>query len=405
MNNAELMPAVRRLIDRASAMPTLRAKYQPFSGSDAEVPLGELPVLTKEELADALPDIVAAASAASQGAYIYGSGGTTSRPKLSLIPTGMFVSDILKSWNPLDSHDVLINFYSTGRLWSSHNFFNMLAHESGSVVVPLGSVDTDELDEWLVLMEKLGATALNATPSQIAYVLEYCETTGRTPPAFTKLLWTGEKFGQRAAELTRRLLPGARAYGAYGSTETWVVGVNGPACAIDIFHPLPYQHVEVVDGTILVTNMNPRCVNPLLRYRVGDLGEFVTCPCGQRNTALKVLGRADSQVKFISILLTPEEIAETAREVVGVRDVQLTFLGHGQPDEALEIRLLARPGDSPSQVADQVRRRVLNKVYRLRAVVDRAPEALSVKVVDRLDVNRRTHKTPLVINESRQRMG
>ncbi|MEU1040472.1 hypothetical protein, partial [Streptomyces sp. NPDC005907] len=31
-----------------------------------------------------------------------------------------------------------------------------------------------------------------------------------------------------------------------------------------------YQHVELEDGAILVTNLHPECVNPVVRYRLGD---------------------------------------------------------------------------------------------------------------------------------------
>ncbi|MFY1587093.1 AMP-binding protein [Micromonospora sp. WMMD734] len=391
--------ALRRMYAHASSLPTLRDKYAGVPDDGGELSLGDMPVLTKDELAGALDDLVAAARARSIGAYLYGSGGTTSKPKLSVVPTGMFVSAVRREWNPLAPDDMLVNFYSTGQLWSSHNFFNMLAHESGSVVLPLGSVEGDELGEWLEVMERLGVTALNATPSQIAQLLEYCDNTGRKPPAIDKLLWTGEKYGDRAAALTRSMLPGVKTYGVYGSTETWVIGGNGPDCALDVFHVLPYQHVELIDGVVLVTNTDPDCLNPILRYQVGDRGEFVACPCGRAEPGLRVLGRADTQVKFVSVLVAPAELGEIARRITGVQDVQLAFRNHARPDEALQVRLLVQPGADPAAVAGLVRHELLTEVYRLRAVVNRAPRALEVTVVDRLAVNSRTGKTPLYLSE------
>ncbi|MGC4814788.1 phenylacetate--CoA ligase family protein [Micromonospora sp. DT228] len=393
--------ALRRMYENVSSLPALREKYAGERNDGGELSIETLPVLTKDELAGALDDIVAAARSRSIGAYLYGSGGTTSKPKLSVVPTGMFVAAIRREWQPLSPNDMLVNFYSTGQLWSSHNFFNMLAHESGAVVLPLGSVEGDELGEWLDVMERFGVTALNATPSQIAHLLEHCEATGRKPPAIEKLLWTGEAYGDRAAELTRSMLPGAKIYGCYGSTETWVIGANGPDCALNVFHVMPYQHVELVDGVVLVTTTDPDCINPILRYQVGDRGEFVQCPCGRSEPGLRVLGRADTQVKFISVLVAPTELANIARRITGVRDVQLAFLDHAHPNETLQVRLLLQPGADAAAVTGLVRHELLTEVYRLRAVVDRAPRALEVIAVDRLAVNARTRKTPLYVSEMR----
>ncbi|WP_426361968.1 AMP-binding protein [Streptomyces sp. E-08] len=398
----ELSPAaLSRLVGEVAAVPGLRARYEEFAEHSGPLALADLPVLTKLDLAGLLDDLVQVARGRLHGAYVYGSGGTTSAPKLSLVPTGMFVEDILKDWQPLAPDDVLVNFNTPGRLWSSHNFFNMLAHRSGAVTIPLGSVDHDELAEWLEFTERLGATALDSTPSQIAHILDFCASTGHPLPSFRKLLWTGEGFSPRVRELTQRLMPDAELYGVYGSTETWVIGLNGPRCPVDTFHVLPYQHVEIVDDIVLVTNTHPSSVNPILRYRVGDRGALVSCPCGKPEPALRVLGRDDPQLKFVSILLMPGDITDVARTVDGVRDAQIALFGHGRPDERMEVRIVVDAGTPVAAVEEETRRRVLTRVYRLGWAVAAAPGSFSVRVVERLAVNPRTHKTPQVVHEHR----
>jgi phenylacetate-coenzyme A ligase PaaK-like adenylate-forming protein len=388
--------SVPKLLARVAGLAALGDKYRGLLDARGPIALSDLPILTKDDFRSALDDVLRSARSRRHGALIYGSGGTTSAPKLSLIPSGMFVTDILAHWRPLAADDVLVNLDTPGRLCSSHNFFNLLAHESGAVVAPLGSID-DEMEPWLEFVERIGATALNATQSHIAHILQYCESSGRRVPAFRKLLWTGEAYSDRAAELTRRLLPDAELHGVYGSTETWVIGYNGPGCRLDTFHLLPYQHVEIHRGLVLVTNTHPRCINPVLRYRIGDRGEYVTCTCGRQEPALRVLGRDDPQVKFLSILVAPEEIVGVARAVRGVRDVQLALFEHGRPGESMELRLLVEPEAMAQDVACRTRESVLTKVYRLGFEVAMAPEAFRVRVVDRLDVNRRSGKTPLLV--------
>jgi phenylacetate-coenzyme A ligase PaaK-like adenylate-forming protein len=390
--------AVRAVVARVARIPSLRAKYGEFV-DQTDLDLTRLPVLTKDELNAAMADVYEYSRRSPQGAYLYGSGGTTSAPKLSLIPSTMFVPDILRHWRPLETADVLVNMYKPGRLWSSHNFYNAVAEHSGATVIPLGAPDAAELPQWLEFLDSLGATALGATPSQVAHLLEFCEKAGYRPPRFRKLLWVGEPYGRRAAELVHRFLPELELHGLYGCTETWVIGHNGPGCPSDTFHVLPYQHVEIQDEYVLVTNTHPATINPVLRYRVGDRGRLVHCPCGRDDTALLVLGRDDPQLKFLNILVTPDEIAAVALEVPGVRQVQVALIDHGTPDERLELRVVCSPAVVSDELADRVRTEVLARVYRLGWAVASAPNAFAVTLVDQLAVNPRTFKTPLLVRE------
>ncbi|GGK73822.1 phenylacetate--CoA ligase family protein [Mangrovihabitans endophyticus] len=395
----ESVPAgLEQLVQRVATLPALREKYRGMLGS-AMPALADVPVLTKDEMRMALDDLVERARDAEFGAYVYGSGGTTSAPKLSLIPSDMFVPDIVRRWRPLDPGDVLVNMNTPGRLWSSHNFFNALAHDLGAVTVPLGSVERDELNDWLDFCERVKVTAMDGTPTHIAHMLEFCADTGRRPPEFRKLLWTGEPYSERATQLVAQLLPDADVYGIYGSTETWVIGHNGPDCPTDTFHVLPYQHIELDDGVVLVTNTHPRCLNPVLRYRVGDRGEFVACPCGD-GTALHLTGRDDPQMKFVSVLVTPREIADVALDDPEVRDAQIVVYRHGTPTEHMQVRVVATPGCPAEALRERLRARILTRVYRLGWAVGSAPESFDVQVVEALAVNPRTYKTPLLVQET-----
>lgn len=396
---------IRDVAGRAAALPSLRHLYPiPLLDGEDELKLGDLPVLTKDDFRAALPDLLARARGQATGSVVFGSGGTTAEPKLSLMPSHLFVPDIVRHWTPLDSGDVLVNCNNGGELGSMYPFYNMLGHHSGSVVVPLGAVAHDQLDIWLDFMDQQGATAVGGTPSHLAQLLEHCEGAGRRPP-FRKIVWTGEAYGERAVEVTDRVLPTAEIHGVYGSTETWVIGHNGPRCPLDTFHLLPYQHVEVEDGLVLVTNTHPDCVNPIVRYRIGDLGELVDCPCGRPGPTLRVLGRDDRQLKFRSILVVPEEIAAVARTGHGVRDVQLALFDHGSPQERMEVRLLTAPAAAADQeeTARRVRADIISRLYRIGFELGAVPGAFTVRCVDRLWSNPRTAKTPLIVRDPSER--
>lgn len=392
-----LLPDVvlRQVVSRVAEIPVFGERYREFLRPHGELRLTDLPVVTKDDFRTAFENILRYGQDRERGAFVYGSGGTTSEPKLSLIDTGMFISQIRPHWNPLTSDDVLVNFGTAARLYSSHNFFNMLAHESGAVTLPLGTVEEGQLAEWLTFMARVGVTALNSVPSHVGRLLEFCEANDIALPALRKVLWTGEAYTPGAVEVTHRVLPEVELWGCYGSTETWVIGHNGPRCPVDVFHLLPYQHVEIQDGLVLVTNTDPLCVNPILRYRTGDLGELVSCGCGFTGSAMRVLGRDDPHLNFLSVLVTPEEIAEVAREVPGVLAVQLALFDHGRPDERMEVRVRMAPGGD----AAAVRTRLLSRLYRLGNEVAKSPDSFTVREVDQLSVNPRSNKTPLVVSQ------
>ncbi|MFI9511223.1 AMP-binding protein [Nocardia sp. NPDC052566] len=398
--NGPPLGAAQDVLHRMMELPSLADRYRALVGSS--VPdWHRVPILTKDDFRSAFADVLVWARDQPHGAIVLGSGGTTAQPKLSLIPSGQLIDDIRQEWDPLTPDDVLVNYDTPGRLSASHNFYSALAHGAGATTIPLGAVEEDQLSVWLDFIEQLGATALNATQSRIAHLLEHCESIGRNPPALRKLLWNGEAYGNHALEITRRMLPDAELHGIYGSTETWVIGHNGPACALDTFHLMPYQYVELVDEMIVVTNLHSQCLNPVVRYNVGDRGEMMACRCGRAEPALRVIGRNDPQLKFLSILVTPQEISQVALADTEVSDAQVALFRHGRPDERIELRIKVTAGADATAVERRVREAILTVVYRLGFEVQAHPEAFTVHVTDRLSVNQRSGKTPLLVKEDR----
>ena len=388
---------VDHLLARVARLPSMRAKYgDRLAGAGTD--WAELPVLTTEELNVAIGEVRAGPTGGRGAAYLYASGGTMSEPRLSLIPGDMFVPDILAHWHPLDPDDVLVNLFTPGRMWSAHYFYNAVATACGASVVPFGGLADQEWDAWLDFFQAHDATALAATPSTLKRLLTHLERSGRTWPALRKVLWVGEKFDDLTAALLARQLPAAQIWGLYGSTETWVIGWNTPSCRPDTVHPLPYQHVELRDGAVLVTNTHEKSVNPLLRYRVGDLGEFVGCRCGRPGSALRVLGRADSHFKFLNQLISPEELVGLACELDDVLDAQLALIAADTAEERLEVRIRPAPAPRPD-LRQRVRSHLLTAHLELGHVVSDVPAALVVRVVPELSSNDRTTKTPLLVVE------
>ena len=109
---------VRELLARVGEMPLLSPLYD-GARSLPDPELSDLPVLTKDDFRSALPDTVRRARERGHGAIVLGSGGTTSAPKLSLVPSGQMIEEIREVWDPLSTSDVLVNYDTPGRLCSS----------------------------------------------------------------------------------------------------------------------------------------------------------------------------------------------------------------------------------------------------------------------------------------------
>lgn len=387
------------LLKRACRMPSLHEKYAGYLSGTGWI--DDLPRLTKAELTRALTELEPD-SAERHGGYLCASGGTIAAPTLSLVPPDMFVSEIVEHWQPLTRDDVLVNLFPPGRMWHAHHLASSVAIAAGASVLPVtGELSEQNMDRWLGYFLAHRASALAAAPSTLDQLRRHCASTGRALSCLRKLLWAGDELDVVAAALTLRHLPDTQVWGLYGSAETSAIGWNGPACEPDIVHPLPYQHVEVADGAILVTNSHDRCLSPLLRYETGGAGVFAECSCGHRYPGVRIVGRTDSCFKFFGQLISADEIVGLALEVGDVAAAQVVLRVPAADAEQLEIRVLPGPAPGP-WLRDRVRRHVLAGHLALSQMPCDSPESVQVAVITALTGKTRTTRPPVLIIEPPQ---
>lgn len=384
------------IVQLAAGLPELRNAY----GSDpGEAPLLSLPILRKSDFRSVKDSLLSRARTRHSGAVVLGSGGTTSEPLISVIPSSMFLDRILETWSPLAPDDVVMNLNVGGELGSMFPFFSALGHACDAITVPLGPLgDRQAVERWLPFLEGVGATALAGTPTQISIVLGVLNQTEQRLPTLKKLIWTGEAFSPAALDEVQRYGP-LEMYGAYGSTETWVIGVSYPECPSGTFHWVPYQHVEFPQGQVTVTCLDTSCINPIVRYQPGDRGGLCDCPCG-RPRAFSVAGRADEQVKFLSILFYPKEPYDVVSSHPDVKSTQIVLIDSGTPGERMEVHVVPNANvgqEHLDEVEQSVREHLLGKLYRLAHETHDRPERITVHVVDQLGANPRSMKTPYIV--------
>ncbi|NUW33919.1 AMP-binding protein [Nonomuraea sp. SMC257] len=381
----------QRTLERLKTVPALALRY---AGHDKILSLRDvaaLPALVKDELNVALAHL---RPRAERGAtWLFQSGGSTGAPKVGHAPTGFYMTGVHAQWRPLDRDDVFVNGWGAGRMWGAHFLAAAFADLSGCEVIALGSVTRDEYGDWLSFLAARGVTAFGGTPSVLRLWFAHARATGVRLPSLRKVLWLGEAWHPQLDEDMAVVAPDARRWGMFGSTETWVAGTNTPDCPADVFHPLPEQLVHVGEDELLdFTTLNPDMLNPVLRYRTGDAGRFVACPCGAEGRALRILGRRDSVVQVRGLGLHVDDIVAQAEREAGVSRAQIVVTEQRGRVATVEVLLLAG-GDAPPGLAERLRRDLMAATFTLSTAFQHDPESFRVRVVDALVSNERTGKT------------
>ncbi|MFE0464807.1 hypothetical protein ACFW1A_36695 [Kitasatospora sp. NPDC058965] len=369
---------VRVLLERAARFPTLAGRYRlPASGPVPE--FDTLPTLPAAELRAALWQRLRTGLLRDTGARLYLGGGTAAQPAATVLPQGMFATEVLRVWHPFRRADVVVNLARGSRFAPQRDLCDLLAARSGCSVIPYSRPEAQERMSWLAFLEQAGATALAVDTGTLRELLQSCRQRGRVLGWITTLVWVGAGLDRATAELISAVLPGARVWGLYGSVDCWAVATQNPRCPREVVHPLPYQHVEALDGELLVTTLHPAAVAPVIRVRTGDGGEFTECPCGTGRPAVRLTGQVADMFNFRGIRLHRAELAELARGMSEVAEAEVVVLDAGLPTERLCWRITAAAGEPADHyLEDWVLENLLGADVALAQLAGANPDAIEV---------------------------
>ncbi|MEU7067459.1 hypothetical protein [Streptomyces sp. NPDC046161] len=364
------------VLHQAARLPSLAAKYE-RELARRTFALADLPVLTPAELATATAEALALNAG---GGLLWAHGGTLDTPDLTLLPEQMFASEVRSAWNPLRTTDVVANLHPAGRLQPEHHFFNRFATESGATVLPLGPLPEGAEDDWLRFLARNHVTAIAAPPYAVTRLLR-ASAAGRPLPWLRTLLLGGAAHDTTDDGLLAAHFPYTAVWRLYGTPAAWVIGQRGPHCLAGIYHPLPHQHVEAVDGRLLVTTLAPSRTPALIRYDTQERGEFAYCACGRPGPALRVLGTRPPFFRFQGRTLSARELVDlaTAHDEVTAAQVVLT------PEQRIHLRIRLAPGvPDDHHTHAWIRFRVLENHLALAACALEQPDAFEVTAVQEL---------------------
>jgi phenylacetate-coenzyme A ligase PaaK-like adenylate-forming protein len=395
------LDTVRATLAKLRSVPALAERYADIVSLDSLEDLIHVPVMAEDDMTVALEHLK---PKARRGAtWTFQSGGDTGSPKLGYAPTGLYMAEVYEQWKPLGPDDVFVNGWAAGKLWGAHYLMGAYADLAGCTGIGLGTVTAAEYDTWLEFFAARHVTSVGGTPSVLQPFFGRARDLGVKLPELRNVLWLGERWCTGLDEEVRLVAPGAKRWGLFGSTETWVAGTNTPRCSADTWHLLPSQMVHVGENQMLdFTSLKPQGLNPVLRYQTGDAGDWVTCTCGDTAPALRVLGRRDGEVKFRGLLLNVDTlVAETAAQP-GVSRVQLVITEHGARGSTLEV-LIVPARDAAGDLAERVRGQILGSVLGGPGAAFRHDqEALVVRLVESAISNERTGKIAKLIQRQEQ---
>jgi phenylacetate-coenzyme A ligase PaaK-like adenylate-forming protein len=181
-----------------------------------------------------------------------------------------------------------------------------------------------------------------------AYVLAtYLRGTGWRPPASLRAVFT---TAEMLFDFQRRAIQdvfGARAAVEYGARDAGVLASECPSGRLHI--PAEGILLEVDDagpdglGEIVVTNLLSAAM-PIIRYRIGDMGELdpTPCPCGRTLPCLKRLEgrRIDFLVTPEGLVMHPQAVVFILREVHPIQEFQIVQ----EAVDRLSIRIVPDAG-------------------------------------------------------------
>lgn len=243
------------------------------------------------------------------------SSGTSGKPKLMFRTEADFEKSVnnqiqLMQWSDVKSDDIVAIIQPFG-LWGYGDLTQEATRRMEALALPIGTV-SDEVA--LNLIETIGATVLDISPSRLRNLLHLSQKTANSNRIkLNAIMLAGEPIPTGLPEQARKLW-GAKVFNHYGSEETDALGGNrvcgGPISLFDsdfVFEFLeedetPSRKGEL--GQIVVTSLYHKGT-PLIRYKLQDLvRQHQTSANG-----IEILGKAGEYVILHdSVKLYPYQI-------------------------------------------------------------------------------------------------
>lgn len=356
-------------------------------------------------------------------AYVFASGGSTGKPKFNfysfteLDEVASILADIYQVAG-ITRDDVVANLFMAGFLWTSFIVVNQAIEKIGCVSLPIaGNADLDLIIQY---MQMFRPNVVLGLPSMI---IQLAEEIGRRKLdlKIEKILYGGEHFSDEALKFLKTEVGAKLIHSAgYASVDAGPIGYQCPENSGGVHHLLSeYTFLEIIDpdsgkpvekgeaGEIVVTNFN-RKLMPVVRYRTGDMGRFLSrsCTCSHNTPLFELLGRSDDVLRIAAMSIYPAMISESIAKVEQLSSLFQVIGEYAGVKEKVTIKVEAREkSEDYSSIADSFRKILLEQNPELNLVLkEKWMEGLSIEIVPpkSLPRNPRTGKIRQVIDKRKR---
>lgn len=249
--------------------------------------IGDLPILTKPDVAARLPDLLAR-SHDPRTTAIGHTGGSTGKPlafyydaaKHELMRAGMMRSYMMSGWRPGQK---ILNFWGArqdtvaGGVFGGAMFGDFVAAEK---TLPAHEISAAKLHAWARFIHRYRPVLLQGYASILAALARHCLDRGITPPAGLIGVYSTAEVLDDAQRQTMTQAFGCPVFNQYGSREIPNIACECRHGRMHVFTDM--VQLEALAGRLLVTSLTNRLM-PMIRYENGDSGELLedaSCACG-----------------------------------------------------------------------------------------------------------------------------
>jgi len=279
-----------------TTVPYYREIFQQFQLDPQGMRLPEdwdrIPVLSKEILRQEQQALLSTV-AQDRKSYVNHSGGSTGTPVRFLtdfqqhIRMGAWL-DMTFSWAGWQPGELCFELWGNREKRLPPTLWDRIrASLSGHFAVPVYDYTEKELFLWWKVLATLKPTIVYGYPSVLADFARWLDAAHHVPQGIKGVFCSAEVLYPEQRKIMERIFQ-CKVYNQYGSRETPCLACECPEGGMHLF--VDFNRVEFLDldgnpggGKDIVVTPLYNYVQPLLRYRLGDLGKSQEgqCPCGR----------------------------------------------------------------------------------------------------------------------------
>ncbi|MEN8136798.1 MAG: AMP-binding protein [Thermodesulfobacteriota bacterium] len=287
----------------ASNVPYYRKTFQRLGLDPTTMKLpgdwDRLPVLDKDILRREYENLISN-SKDNQQSFVNHSGGSTGKPVLFITDNTLYARmsawmDFVFGWAGWQPGELRLELWGNQeRELPPTPWERWRASLAGSFAIPVYNYTEKDMFQWWQVVQKQRPTIIYGYSSVLADFAKWLESESCRPHGIKGIFSSAEVLYPAQRSIIERVF-GCKVYNQYGSRETPCVASECPEGGMHLFIDwnrvefLPPEDSNSENSDIIITPLY-NYAQPLLRYRIGDLGrpKAESCACGRGYPLMQV---------------------------------------------------------------------------------------------------------------------